>query len=101
MTDQPEFNIETARVKECPCRVKNREGVRHYGTDVFFSCVWPEGHMLRSHCQLSMTCPHNGNKLLKSCTYYSEWSLKQVRDAFKKLEESEKHLDAVREVLKL
>lgn len=100
MTDK-QFDIKTAKVKDCPCRLKCTEGAHDEPRHSYFRCQWPEGHMNRSHYEREMTCPHKWNVPLNGCKYYSFWSRKQIDDAFKKLEESEKHLEAFREVLKL
>lgn len=87
------------RVKECPLRKRCHEGVRHYGSDTWFGCIYPEGDSGRS--DHDVTCTMHGSSLIKKCKIYNEWSEKQVRDAFKKLDEVEAHRDAVMEVMRL
>ena len=96
-----DFDIKTAKVKICPLRLKCRESVKHYGGETFYRCQWPEGHMCRSHYEQDMTCIKKPNEMIDSCRYYDEWSQKQVRDAFKKLEDLEVLRDAVLGVLRM
>jgi hypothetical protein len=98
-----DFDIKTAKVKDCPLRLKRKEGVRHYGSVTFFACQYPEGHMGRPHLdsEHGVTCELKWNTKLSECEEYNIWSVKQVREAFKKLEEIENHRDAVIGVLRM
>ena len=104
MTESEEgFDIKTAKVKDCPLRLKRRESVRHYGGCSWIACQYPEGHMERKHLESDheVTCKLKWNTKLSECEEYNIWSVKQVRDAFKKLEDMEKHHDALRAVMRM
>lgn len=94
---------ENTRVKDCPCRRIYTESVRHYGSEKVVACVFPEGNSGRTDTNKDwhFSCKHHGNSKLVGCPTYNEWSLKQVRDAFKKLEKIEAHRDAVLGVLRM
>ena len=91
------------KVKNCPCRKKCRESVRYYGTDIFYSCIFPEGNSGRkdTNSDFNIDCKLHGSTNISKCQIYNEWSLKQIRKAFSDLEQKEKELAAFREVLKL
>lgn len=94
-----DFDIKIAKVKDCPLRLKRKEGVRHYGSVTFFACQYPEGHMGRPHH--GVCCPLKGNTKLSKCEEYNIWAVKQVKDAFKKLEDMEKQHEALRAVMRM
>ena len=43
-------------------------------------------------------CHLHGSCKLSKCDFYNDWSEKEVRDAFKKLEETEKQLAIIRAI---
>jgi hypothetical protein len=94
------------RVKDCPLRKRYHESVRNYGGMSWWGCSWPEGHVSRPRkngdgFEGNFSCNLHGSSKLCKCEDYSDWSEKQVRDAFKKLEEIEKHRDAVLAVMRM
>ena len=96
-----DFDIKTTKVTGCPLRLKCKDTIRYHGSITYYRCQWPEGHTCRPHYESDMNCIKRPNELVSGCKYYDEWSQKQVRDAFKKLEDLEAHRDAVLGVLRM
>ncbi len=88
-------------VKNCPNRLKENHAFRGEIDDWVYRCkiqhIPPE---VAANTQ-DVFCHLHGNCKLGKCTFYNEWSLEEVRKAFKKLDEAEAHRDAVIGVLRM
>jgi hypothetical protein len=90
------------KVKDCPHRVRNNYAERGTGDPVW----WINDCKIQEHPSYypnprGIECHLHGNCNLGKCKVYNEWSIKQVDDAFKQLEEAEAHRDAVLGVLRM
>ncbi len=87
---------ENTRVKDCPHRQHQGDYIRHEGTFWWWSCriKGTPGDYINS-------CDLRGNIKLCKCKDYNDWSEKEVRVAFARLEALEKHRDAVMTVMQL
>ena len=91
------------RVKECPYRLHENHALR--GTNE------PDAWMNRCAIQAipeavaegstDVFCHLHGNSKLNKCEHYNDHIEKELREAFKKLDDLEKHRDVLRAVMNM
>jgi hypothetical protein len=84
---------EQKRVKNCPHRLhENRalRGVKELDMWANRCGIQFQRHPDGIEGSGDVDCHLHGNCLLAKCEFYNEWSLKEVRNAFKKLDDAEK-----------
>lgn len=93
---------ENTRVKECPHRARNNYALR--GTadrDRWQNDCNIQKHPAEYPSPIGIECHLHGNIKLSKCRFYNDWSEKQVKDAFKKLNELEAHREGILGVLRM
>jgi hypothetical protein len=94
---------EMTKVKDCPHRMHENLSMR----GIKEPDCWVNNCKIRkipapySDVGTRVRCHLHGNCQLGKCDFYNEWSIQEVRDAFKKLDEIEAHRDAVLGVLRM
>jgi hypothetical protein len=96
--------VKMTKVKDCPHRIKENHAMRgSREPDIWVQKCniqtkrYPDGMTGPT----DVSCHLHGNCALGKCEFYNEWSLKEVREAFKKLDEAEAHRDAVLGALRM
>lgn len=89
------------KVSKCPNWIKENYAFRGEIDDIVYRCKIQNIPIQVAANTRDVFCHLHGNCSLGKCEHYNEWSLKEVREAFKKLEESEAHRDAVLGVLRM
>jgi hypothetical protein len=92
------------KVSKCPQRSKENHALRGEKEPD----VWVQRCNIQEHKYPDgitgtndVFCHLHGNCALGKCEFYNEWSVKKIREAFKKLDEAEAHGDAVLGVLRM
>lgn len=89
------------KVKDCPHRIRENHALRGETDYIVQRCNIQKIPIDVAANTQDVFCHLHGNCALGKCTFYNEWSLKEIRDAFKKLDEAEAHRDAVLGVLRM